>query len=318
MVSVIIPNYNGKHFLEKCINSIYRQTCKDIEVIIVDNNSFDDSVQYLKDYYPEVKIFELESNTGFSHAVNTGINYATGEFVFLLNNDTEVDEYCVEKLVESINSSEDIFSVNSKMIQYNSRGLIDDAGDEYNAFGWAFKRRENKNESENQKQRVFTACAGAALYRKSIFNVIGYFDDEFFAYYEDVDIGYRANIYGYKNYFEPNAVVYHIGSGTLGKKKTEFKTKLSARNNIYVIFKNMPLLQILLNLPLLLIGTLIKAIFFSKHGFGKVYLIETFKAIKNIDKVTKVPLKFKHIGNYVYIQFRLWWNCFYFVYNRIK
>lgn len=319
MVSVVIPNYNGIDFLKTCIESLRKQTYKNMEIIVVDNASSDDSVKYLHDKYPEVKVIQLQYNTGFSYAVNIGIKQALGEYVFLLNNDTEVDNRCVEFLVESINKVENIFSVNSKMIQYNDRELLDDAGDEYNAFGWAFKRGYNRKlESKIKSTRVFTTCAGASLYRKSIFEKIGYFDEEFFAYLEDVDIGYRANIYGYQNIYNPDAIVYHIISGTTGNKKTEFKTKLSARNNVYVIYKNMPLLQIILNLPFLVIGTVVKAMFFGKYRFGRVYVKETIKAIMNIDKVKKISFNLKHLRYYLYIQIRLWWNCIYFVYNRIK
>lgn len=319
MVSVIIPNFNGKHFLKTCLDSLKQQTYKDTEIIIADNNSSDGSVEYIKENYPEAAVIELDSNAGFSYAVNEGIRRAEGEYVLLLNNDTEADPYCIERLAEAISRSDDIFSVNAKMIQYNNRELIDDAGDEYNALGWAFKRGYNKNiKFENNSARVMSACAGASIYRKSIFNEIGYFDNHFFAYLEDVDIGYRANIYGYKNYYCPEAIVYHVISGTTGNRKTEFKTKLSARNNIYVIYKNMPFFQILLNLPLLIAGTLIKAMFFAMHGYGRLYLKETIKAVFHEKPVKKVPFQIKNLKNYVWMQIRLWRNCVYFVYNRIR
>lgn len=107
MVSIIIPNYNGKHFFKNCIDSLYRQIYKDIEIIVVDNDSSDGSVEYLKEYYPKVKVIELDYNTGFSYAVIFGINRDLGEYVFLLNN-TEVDEKCIELLLQSISFSEDI------------------------------------------------------------------------------------------------------------------------------------------------------------------------------------------------------------------
>lgn len=218
---------NGKKYLKKCLKSLKSQTYKDYEIIVIDNNSSDDSVIYLKEHYPEVRVIELDRNTGFAYAVNTGIKHSLGDFIFLLNNDTETEEKCIELLVESINRSNNIFSVNSKMIQFNDRNLIDDAGDEYNAFGWAFKRGYNNSiDSKEEPARVFTTCAGASLYRRSVFDEIGYFDDVFFAYLEEVDIGYRSNIHGYKNIYNPSAIVYHIISGTTGNKKTEFKTKL--------------------------------------------------------------------------------------------
>ncbi|MBP2027133.1 GT2 family glycosyltransferase [Acetoanaerobium pronyense] len=319
MVSIVIPNYNGKHFLEKCLDSIENQSYKDIETIIIDNASDDGSVDFLRDRYPKVKLTIMDTNTGFSGAVNEGIKSSRGEFVFLLNNDTEIDESCVENLVNAINKDNKIFSVNAKMIQFNNRDLLDDAGDEYNSFGWAFKRGFNQNIGTNKvPRRVFSCCAGASLYRKEVFNHIGYFDELFFAYLEDVDIGFRANCYGYKNYFCPDAIVYHIISGTTGNKKTEFKTKLSARNNVYLLYKNLPLLLILINLPFLIIGALIKSVFFSKHGLGKNYLKESMYALKDLRKLNKVDFKIPHMKNYLWIQFKLIINVPVFILERIK
>ncbi len=319
MVSIVIPNYNGKHFLKKCLDSISKQTYKNIETIVVDNASSDNSIEFLKDEYPNVITISMTTNTGFSGAVNKGIIESKGDYVFLLNNDTEIDEKCVEYLVNTIKQNQNIFSVNSKMIQYNNRALLDDAGDEYNIFGWAFKRGFNQRVQTNIKpRRVFTCCAGAAIYNKKILNKIGYFDEAFFAYLEDVDIGFRANCFGYKNIFCPDAIVYHIISGTTGNKKTEFKTKLSARNNVYLIYKNLPSLLILLNLPFLIIGALIKALFFSKHRLGNIYIRETINALTDLRKLKKIKFRFSNYKNYLWIQYKLIFNVPVFVFERIK
>ena len=319
MVSIVIPNYNGKHFLKKCLDSISKQTYKNIETIVVDNASSDNSIEFLKDEYPNVITISMTTNTGFSGAVNKGIIESKGDYVFLLNNDTEIDEKCVEYLVNTIKQNQNIFSVNSKMIQYNKRALLDDAGDEYNIFGWAFKRGFNQRVQTNIKpRRVFTCCAGAAIYNKKILNKIGYFDEAFFAYLEDVDIGFRANCFGYKNIFCPDAIVYHIISGTTGNKKTEFKTKLSARNNVYLIYKNLPLLLIILNLPFLIMGALIKALFFSKHRLGNIYIRETINALTDLRKLKKVKFRFSNYKNYLWIQYKLIFNVPVFVFERIK
>ena len=205
------------------------------------------------------------------------------------------------------------------MIQYNNRALLDDAGDEYNIFGWAFKRGFNQRVQTNIKpRRVFTCCAGATIYNKKILNKIGYFDEAFFAYLEDVDIGFRANCFGYKNIFCPDAIVYHIISGTTGNKKTEFKTKLSARNNVYLIYKNLPLLLIILNLPFLIMGALIKALFFSKHRLGNIYIRETINALTDLRKLKKVKFRFSNYKNYLWIQYKLIFNVPVFVFERIK
>ncbi len=319
MVSIVIPNYNGKHFLKKCLDSISKQTYKNIETIVVDNASSDNSIEFVKDEYPNVITISMTTNTGFSGAVNKGIIESKGDYVFLLNNDTEIDEKCVEYLVNTIKQNQNIFSVNSKMIQYNNRALLDDAGDEYNIFGWAFKRGFNQRVQTNIKpRRVFTCCAGAAIYNKKILNKIGYFDEAFFAYLEDVDIGFRANCFGYKNIFCPDAIVYHIISGTTGNKKTEFKTKLSARNNVYLIYKNLPLLLIILNLPFLIMGALIKALFFSKHRLGNIYIRETINALTDLRKLKKIKFRFSNYKNYLWIQYKLIFNVPVFVFERIK
>ena len=123
-----------------------------------------------------------------------------------------------------------------------------------------------------REEQIFASCAGAAIYRKELFSRIGYFDEEHFAYLEDTDIGYRARILGYENWYAPEAVVYHVGSGTSGSRYNQFKTRYSSRNNIYMIYKNMPLWQIILNLPFLAAGFGIKILFFSLKGLGREYL----------------------------------------------
>lgn len=188
---------------------------------------------------------------------------------------------------------------------------IDDAGDFYNALGWAFARGKDKPISGYEKSdRIFAACAGAALYRKSILDEIGLFDEAHFAYLEDIDIGYRANIAGYRNVFAPEAKVMHAGSAVSGSRHNAFKVDLSARNSIYLIFKNMPLLQVILNLPFLILGYLIKTLFFIKKGLGKVYLSGLGKGFKlSFSKESwqkKVPFLMKNLKNYLYIQWELW------------
>ena len=173
----------------------------------------------------------------------------------MLNNDTVAKENWLEELVKCIQKDKKVFSVCSKMIMYNETDIIDDAGDEYNLLGWTLKRGDGQPiSSYNKIEEVFSSCAGAAIYRRSILDEIGYFDEHFFAYMEDVDISYRAKIHGYKNIYCANAQIYHIGSATSGSKYNPFKVKLAARNNVYVPYKNMPILQILINLPFLALG----------------------------------------------------------------
>lgn len=317
-ISIVIPNYNGRKFLKECFNTLMLQTSHDFEIILVDNDSRDYSVEFTTKYYPFIKIIVLDKNYGFAKAVNEGIKQSVGEYVVLLNNDTQVHTQWLEELVYSIEQDEKIFSVSSKMLQYHDRNLIDDAGDEYTLLGWTLKVGDGGVENLYSKKReVFSSCAGAAIYRKKVFNKIGYFDESFFAYMEDVDISYRAKTHGYKNLYCPDAIVYHIGSATSGSKYNEFKVRLAARNNIYVPYKNMPLLQLIINFPFLLIGFFIKYLFFLKKGFGKVYLEGIQEGLRTLHKIETVKYENQNLSNYIKIEIELIKNTFKYLFSKI-
>lgn len=305
-ISIVIPNYNGLKYLKDCIDSLSMQSFKYFEIIIVDNNSIDGSCEFILENYPKVKLISLDKNYGFSRAVNEGIKVSTGEYVVLLNNDTKVDEYWLENLVKCIEKNNKVFSCCSKMIRYNERNKIDDAGDKYTILGWAFKRGDGSSVDKYCKDAVvFSSCGGAAIYRKKVFDEIGYFDENFFAYLEDMDIGYRANIYGYKNIYCSDALVFHIGSATSGSRHNAFKVKLAARNNIYLMYKNMPMLQLIINLPFLIIGHLIKYLYFVKKGLGKAYREGIIEAFKTLKQINKVKYRNKNFFNYLIIEMKL-------------
>ncbi len=311
-VTVVIPNYNGSKYIEPCLDSLYKGSMIP-EVIIIDNASTDGSAELIAQKYPQCQLIRFQENTGFCVAVNEGIRRAETEYVLLLNNDTETDKDFVKNLYQSIKSRPDAFSVSSKMLSLYQPGLIDDAGDLYCALGWAYALGKGKTKTNyNKPAEIFAACAGAAIYRKAVFDHIGSFDENHFAYLEDIDIGYRARIHGYRNYYEPTAIVYHAGSAVSGSRHNHFKVSLTARNSIYLICKNMPLLQIILNLPFLLIGILIKFLFFTKKGMGKTYAKGIIEGIKlscaTKGRTQKVRFRSKHLGNYVKIQLDLWLN----------
>lgn len=312
--TIVIPNYNGMKYLRECMDSLTKQDKKDFHIIVVDNGSKDESVNFLKEFYPETELILLDKNTGFCHAVNLGIEHAKTEFILLLNNDTKAEPSFVRKMEEGIMADEKIFSVSARMMDMHSPLLLDGAGDYYCALGWAFAGGKGKSAKEGylKGKKIFSACAGAAIYRKSILNEIGLFDENHFAYLEDCDIGYRAKIFGYYNYYEPMAVVYHAGSGSTGSRYNEFKVRMSARNNLYLIYKNMPLFQILLNMPFLLFGFFIKYIFFVRKSMGKFYregLREGVKlCLQKEMKINKVVFRFANLPNYVKIQGELWGN----------
>lgn len=313
-VTIVIPNYNGLSFMEPCFRALERQSCRDFQVLVVDNGSTDGSVAWLQD--KGIPSLFLETNTGFSGAVNRGIRASDTPYVILLNNDTEPHIHYVRELLRAIERSPRIFSVSSKMIQLYNRDKMDDAGDMYSLLGWAYQRGVGQPSSGYTKPcRVFAACAGAAIYRRELFEKIGYFDEMHFAYLEDIDVGYRAKIAGYDNIYCPTAVVYHVGSGTSGSKYNSFKVKLAARNNVYLNYKNMPLFQLLLNALPIGLGMAVKFGFFKKIGFAKDYAEGVKEGFATAGKCRKVPFRWKNFFHYVGIEAELIWGTLLYVWE---
>ena len=314
-VTVVIPNYNGIKYIRDCMDSLRAQRDVDFDILIVDNGSEDGSLQVLQEEYKEAKIIALSENTGFCHAVNVGIKASETPYVILLNNDTKVKDGFVKSLTEALDRDKKIFSVSSLMLSMQDERIVDDAGDGYSLFGWAYAIGKGKPAIKYDKPReVFAACGGASIYRRAVFEEIGYFDEKHFAYLEDMDIGYRARIYGYQNWYEPKAKVLHMGSATSGSRYNEFKTKLASANNAYMIGKNMPFLQWLMNVPFLLFGFLVKAFFFSMKKMGMLYVKSYWSGVvrsfSNVGRNNKVPFKMKHFVNYCKIEIWLIWGAF--------
>ena len=315
-VSVVTPNYNGEKFLKTFFESLNNDSELIGEVIIVDNGSDDNSREYIKNstFSFPVVLIENTENMGFAPAVNQGIVKAKYEYIFSLNNDTEVRKGSIKALVDLISSDDNIFSVQSKMLQYKNKNLIDDVGDEYNLLAWTKKTGENHHTDEFREVReIFSACAGAAMYKKSLLEEMGMFDDNFFAYMEDVDLAIRSKINGYRNLLCPDAVVYHIGSATSGSRYNEFKVRLAARNNVWVVYKNLPIPLKIVNFIFLFLGFSIKYIFFVKKGFSSTYLSGLREGLSTRDKINKVKFKSGNTKNYFKIEYRLIINTFKFL-----
>lgn len=318
-VTVVIPNYNGISFLKDCMESLKIQTYKDFSVLVVDNASADGSVEFIKREYPEAELLELDKNYGFSRAVNEGISHARTPYVLLLNNDTAADRNFIGELVKCMDKDERIFSANPKMIQMYRLDLLDDAGDLYSVIGWGFQRGVGQSsDSYNRECNIFSACAGASIYRKKIFEEIGVFDEMHFAYLEDIDVGYRARIAGYKNVYCPTAKVYHVGSGTSGSKYNDFKVRLAARNGIYLNYKNMPLLMLLVNILPIAFGIFIKYLFFWRKGFRRAYADGLKEGIRTCRACRKVRFKLRNSGSYIRIECELIYNLFIYAFEFLK
>jgi hypothetical protein len=243
LVSVVIPNWNGKRFLSGCLDSLLKLDYPDVEIIIVDNGSTDGSVELLRTQYPGIRLIAFEKNTGFSVAVNAGIRASSGEFVALLNNDTVVEPNWISEMVAVMHSHPEVGSTGCKMLAYDDRQLLDGAGDGYRRGGLPGRigHRERDLGQFDTPRYILGACGGAALYRRSLFEDIGLFDEDYFAYLEDVDLGLRAQNAGYKCLYVPTAVMYHLGCGTTGSGYHPMVVRLSSQNNWNTIVKNLPL-----------------------------------------------------------------------------
>ena len=321
--TIIIPNINGKGWLKDSIESVYAQTMQDFRLIVVDNGSTDESLEQARSYCsrPNFTLTENGANTGFSHAVNQGIALADSEYVVLFNNDAFAEPDWLEQLVRAADRDERIFAVQSLMIRHFERELADDAGDYVTWMGFACKTGDGRRASRYTKQkRIFSACGGAALYRKRILDEIGLFDENFFAYFEDVDLSWRANNAGYKCVLCPAARCYHIcGASTGAVRYNAFKSRQSGRNSILLPLKNQPALMLLVNALPLLAGYLLKCYKFHRQGFGEAWdagMREAF-AILREGRLGKRPFRLRDLPHYLLMEVWMIWNMVPYLWYRL-
>ena len=316
--TIIIPNINGKGWLKDSIESVYAQTEQDFELIVVDNGSTDESLEQARSYCSRPNFHLIEN--GSSHAVNQGIARAKSEFVVLFNNDAFAEPQWLAELIRVAESDEKIFAVQSLMIRHFDRELADDAGDYVTWMGFACKTGDGRRASRYTRQkRIFSACGGAALYRKSILDEIGVFDELFFAYYEDVDLSWRANNFGYRNVYCPTARCRHICGATTGAVRyNPFKSIQSGRNSILLPYKNQPILMLVLNFIPMLLGYLLKVLMFRLRGFGGDYAKGFREAWAALPKINKPKFKWRNLPNYVWVEFSLIAGLFKYIVYRVQ
>jgi GT2 family glycosyltransferase len=245
LISVVIPNWNGAEHLPTCLDSLRRQAYPHVEIIVVDNDSHDDSLALLEREYPEAKAIALKENRGYAGGVNTGFREAEGEILVVLNNDTEADPHWLAKLWAGLNRHPEAGSATSKILLFDEREVFNSAGDLYGVDGLPINRGvwEEDAGQYDEEDKVFSPCGGACAIRRSMLEDLASkgqdeaFDEDFFAYCEDVDLGWRAQLAGYECLYVPTAIIYHRLSATGGGKIASYFT---GRNFIYVLVKNYP------------------------------------------------------------------------------
>lgn len=239
--SVIIPNWNGEYLLKDCLQSLILQSYKEFETILVDNGSTDNSVEYVKLNFPKVKIIKLKKNFGFATAINKGVKASSAKYVIFLNNDTSVEKSWVKNLINCADLHPEVISVNSKLLNFYNKELIDGVGITINEVGQAksIGWEEKDQDLYDKNEYIFGATGGGSLFRREDFIKIGLFDERYFMYSEEVDFAFRAQFLGYKSIMCPQAKVFHKHKAT-SKKLPQHTEYWQFRNMTQTIIKDFP------------------------------------------------------------------------------
>lgn len=283
-ISIIIVIWNaGEHF-SSCLSALSRQTEKEFEIVVIDNGSTDGVVEDLScgpEFHIAVK--KMEKNLGFAVANNLGARLARGEWIVLLNADAYPEPDWLEQLLKTAKQNPDYNFFSSRQIQYNSPHLLDGAGDDYHVSGLAWRRYYNHTREEYglKQEEVFGACAAAAMYRREDFLKVGGFDEDYFSYFEDVDLSFRLRLAGGKCLYVPQAVVHHVGSASTGKI-SDFVVYHGHRNLVWAYFKDMPSYLFWVYLPLHLVMNLYFMISFILKGKGQAILKAKWDALRGL------------------------------------
>jgi GT2 family glycosyltransferase len=274
LISVIIPNHNGSGFLQNCLRSLQSQCCEKMEIIVVDNASRDESIQTAQATAPSAILLKKDRNLGFAGAVNEGIQCSHGRWVAVLNNDTEVHADWFAECVRAIQDHPDASFFACRILSLADRQTIYSAGDCFLRIGIGYRRGQERQDRAEFRQecRIFSASGCAALYDRDALEKAGGFDDRFFAYLEDVDLGLRLQAAGCCGYYLPQAEVYHLGSGTSGGEFSRLAARLRTRNSLLLLLKSIPGPILIRCIPMILLGQLSWMMRAIVHGRMGSYL----------------------------------------------
>lgn len=289
-VAIIIVNWNGLKFLKDCLSSVYNQTYKNFDLYFVDNGSRDNSINFVEKNFPRTKIIKLSYNTGFAKGNNEGIKEAFKDkeikYIVCLNNDTIVDKYWLGSLVEQVNYDKKIDMVGS--LSFLPNGKVYSIGARFNknlnnlSIGYGEDSKYFTN-----KQEIFSPHGVSVLYTKRLLKDTGLFDEDFFAYCEEFDLGLRARKKGYKAIFTPKSKLTHLVSQSSGGMANPFKAYLNKRNSYFVAIKNFNLIDLIL-FPIRDISWSIKNLFYKKSNVSIKKLKQKIGLLKMVSIMLKV------------------------------
>jgi GT2 family glycosyltransferase len=287
MVTVIIVNWNGREFLQECLEGLRRQIYRAFSVILVDNGSRDGSTAFVSENYPEVAIVALKDNRGFAAANNIALHTVETELVALLNNDAVPDPLWLKSLVEALEEHPQAGMAASKMLFHDRREMIDRAGDGYTRAGAALLRgRGLSADCHRIREWVFGACAAAALYRMAMLRDIGFFDEDFFLLYEDVDLSFRAQLKGYQCLYVPEALIYHRSSSSIVRDSPR-SVYYGHRNLEWVYIQNMPSRLLLKTIIPHILYDIAAFSYFVTRGRGMDFFRAKKDALRGLNRVLK-------------------------------
>lgn len=273
LVSIIIICWNSREYLPRCLSGLAAQTYRDFEVILIDNGSTDESTAGLLGNYPNInlRLERFEKNQGFAVANNIGARLARGKWLALLNSDAFPEPAWLEQLLQAAENNPEFTFFASRQIQANAPELLDGAGDAYHVSGLAWRQYLGypADQFGLVSREVFSACAAAALYSREAFLRVGGFDEDFFSYYEDVDLSFRLRLQGFRCLYVPDAVVKHVGSVSVGAR-SDFSLYHWQRNLIWSFVQNMPSALLWRTLPFHILANIIFQIHFTLRGHGAI------------------------------------------------
>ena len=284
-IAVVILNWNGKIWLEKFLDNVIENS-KTAEIVVVDNNSKDNSISYLTKNYPTIRIIKNKGNYGYAKGYNEALKQINSEYFILLNSDIEVTENWISPVIDLMEKDKKISACQPKILDYNHRNKFEYAGacgGFIDKFGYPFCRGRIFNHLEedigqyNDSKEVFWATGACLFVRTTHFFEIGGLDEDFFAHQEEIDLCWRLKNKGYKIFVEPKSLVYHVGGGTLNVG-SPFKTHLNFRNNLYMLFKNLPLSSLFIIMPIRLVLDGIASITFLGKKKGVSHLFAVMKS----------------------------------------
>lgn len=293
LVTVVIVNFNGGEMICQCLAALEKQSFQEFATVVVDNSSSDASVSSIRENYPRVLVLPLAANLGFAGGVNHALKECgLGTWVALLNPDAFPNEDWLANLVLSAQNHPEYAAFGSRMFSDPEHRYLDGIGDVYHVSGLPWREghgRPNSSRHDEEKE-IFGPCAAAALYRVTALREVGLFDEDFFLYVEDVDLGFRLRLAGYRSLYVPNAGIRHLGSAFVGKH-SDFQIYHGHRNLVWVYIKNMPGILFWFFLPLHLFLNVATVFVFAQRGHGSVILRAKRDACRGIPRFWKKRLK---------------------------